>query len=133
MKKQLMAGMMAASMALSLAACGGSAASSAAPAADSTSGAAGSTAAACACLLCLLHAASAICNSSPLVILSPGEKIILCQPDGCACRPSALLSFQRDRMFFRSVYHDCDSTHLKFCCHGCFYSKHGPSNQLRNL
>ena len=34
-----MAGMMAASMALSLAACGGSAASSAAPAADSTSGA----------------------------------------------------------------------------------------------
>lgn len=61
------------------------------------------------------------------------EKIILCQPDGCACRPSALLSFQRDRMFFRSVYHDCYSTHLKFCCHGCFYSKHGPSNQLRNL
>lgn len=72
-------------------------------------------------------------NAFPLVILSPGEKIILCQPDGCACRPSALLSFQRDRMFFRSVYHDCDSTHLKFCCHGCFYSKHGPSNQLRNL
>ena len=63
-----------------------------------------------ACLLCLLHAASAICNSSPLVILSPGEKIILCQPDDCACRPSALLSFQRDRMFFRSVYHDCYST-----------------------
>lgn len=29
-------------------------------------------------------------------------------------------------MFFRAVYHDCDSTHLKFCCHGCFYSKHGP-------
>lgn len=69
----------------------------------------------------------------PTRYLVSRRKIILCQPDDCACRPSALLSFQRDRMFFRSVYHDCYSTHLKFCCHGCFYSKHGRSNQLRNL